>query len=225
VLIGEKFMSEGKNFFQLLKTLDEIISGKENSTLPKPMEIPPEERSLLEKARRQKGKRIQDESIKQEVVEVKSYTNTKEKPTEKLKVFLCHSSSDKLVVEKIYSVLKKDGIEPWLDKINLIPGQEWQIEIPKAVENAHVVIVFLSSETVNKEGYVQKEIRIALDVAEEKPTGTIFIIPAKLEECEVPYRLSKYQWVDLFKKDGYEKLLKALELRASSLNIYINRVI
>ncbi len=143
--------------------------------------------------------------------------------TPKLKVFLCHSSNDKLVVEKFYDTLKQDGIEPWLDKVDLIPGQEWQIETSKAVESAHAVIVFLSSGSVNKEGYVQKELRIALDVAEEKPTGTIFIIPAKLENCEIPYRLLKYQWVDLFEKNGYERLLKALQIRAESLNILLNR--
>lgn len=139
----------------------------------------------------------------------------------KLRVFLCHSSNDKEIVEKYYKVLKQDGVEPWLDKINIIPGQEWEVEIPKAVKSANIVIVFLSSRSVNKEGYVQKEIKIALDVAEEKPTGTIFIIPAKLENCEIPYRLSKYQWVNLFEKNGYERLFTALQMRAESLNIFL----
>jgi hypothetical protein len=39
---------------------------------------------------------------------------------------------------------------------------------------------------VTKEGYVQREIRRAIEVAEEKPEGTIFIVPVKLEECDVP---------------------------------------
>lgn len=140
----------------------------------------------------------------------------------KLKVFLCHSSNDKLIVEKYYNALKIDGVEPWLDKVNLIPGQEWKVEIPKAVENSHVVIVFLSSGSVNKEGYVQKEIRIALDVAEQKPFGTIFIIPARLEICDVPERLKEIHWVNLFEQDGYERLLEALQIRANSLGILIN---
>ncbi len=136
-----------------------------------------------------------------------------------LKVFLCHASNDKSTVENYYNILVKDGIDAWLDKKNLIPGQDWQIEIPKAVRDSDVVIVFLSSLSVNKEGFVQKEIRVALDTADEKPEGTIFIIPARLENCQVPARLAKFQWVDLFEEDGYERLFMALEIRAIDLNI------
>jgi hypothetical protein len=76
-------------------------------------------------------------------------------------------------------------------------------------------------QSINKEGFVQKEIRIALDVADEKPEGTIFVIPARLEQCDVPQRLSHLHWVDLFEKDGYEHLYKALQLRAHGLGIPI----
>ena len=143
-------------------------------------------------------------------------------PKRDLKVFLCHSSGDKSIVENFYDLLVKDGINAWLDKKSLIPGQNWQIEIPRVVRNSDVVIVFLSSQSVTKEGFVQKEIKIALDTADEKPDGTIFIIPAKLENCEVPERLAKFHWVNLYEKDGYELLFKALKTRASSLNVVIN---
>jgi hypothetical protein len=144
-------------------------------------------------------------------------------PQRNLKVFLCHASGDKPAVERFYNTLVNDGIDAWLDKKNLIPGQNWQYEIPKAVKSSDVVIVFLSSLSVTKEGFVQKEIRIALDTADEKPEGTIFIIPARLENCEVPERLARFQWVDLFEEDGYERLYKALQLRAKSLSIAVDR--
>jgi hypothetical protein len=152
-----------------------------------------------------------------------SYPDNTVNSKRNLRVFLCHSSSDKPVIEKFYDILVNDGIDAWLDKKNLFPGQDWQVEIPKAVRNSDVVIVFLSSLSVNKEGFVQKEIKIALDTADEKLEGTIFIIPAKLEICEVPERLAKFQWVDLFEEDGYERLFKALQLRAHNLGIVINR--
>jgi WD40 repeat protein len=141
-----------------------------------------------------------------------------------LKVFLCHASGDKPAVEKYYALLIGNGIDAWLDKKNLIPGQNWQIEIPKAVRNSDIVIVFLSSSSLTKEGFVQKEIRIALDTADEKPDGTIFIIPARLENCEVPERLAKFHWVDLFEQDGYERIFKALQIRANNLGIAINKI-
>ena len=136
-----------------------------------------------------------------------------------LRVFLCHASDDKPAVMELYERLVRDGVDAWLDKEKLIPGQNWQIEIPKAVRNSDVVIVCLSSRSVNKEGFIQKEIRIALDVADEKPEGTIFIIPARLEGCNIPERISQIHWVDLFSDNGYERLLKALQMRANTLRV------
>ncbi len=85
----------------------------------------------------------------------------------------------------------------------MIPGQEWQIEIPRAVKNSDVVLVCLSSQSITKEGFVQKEFKFALDAADEKPEGTIFIIPVRLENCDVPERINKFHWVDLHSEDGY----------------------
>jgi hypothetical protein len=110
-----------------------------------------------------------------------------------------------------------DGIDAWLDKEKLIPGQNWQTEIPKAVRSSDIVIVCLSAKSVNKEGFVQKEIRVALDAADEKPEGTIFIIPVRLENCNVPERISQFQWVDLFADNGYSWLIKALRVRADTV--------
>ena len=138
-----------------------------------------------------------------------------------LRAFLCHASGDKPAVIKLYDRLVKDGVDAWLDKEKLIPGQNWQIEIPNAVRNSDAVIVCLSSHSINKEGFVQKEIKIALDAADEKPEGVIFIIPARLENCSLPERISQYQCVDLFTDNGYEWLLKALHSRANTVGAEI----
>lgn len=134
-----------------------------------------------------------------------------------LKVFLCHASADKPAVRSLYKRLVADGVDAWLDAESLVAGQNWQVEIPKAIRDSDVVIVCLSEKSINKEGYVQREIKFALDVADEKPEGTIFVIPARLEDCKVPDRLSMYHWVELFEKDGYEKLLRALHVRAGKI--------
>jgi len=143
-------------------------------------------------------------------------------PTEsprQLKVFLCHASGDKPTVRDLYHRLRADGIDPWFYEENLLPGQDWQLEIPKAVRSSDAVIICLSRKAITKAGYVQKEIKYALDVADEQPEGTIFLIPLRLEECDVPERLRRWQWVDLFRETGYERLLRALRARAESLGL------
>lgn len=108
-------------------------------------------------------------------------------------------------------------MQPWLNELDLLPGQDWQVEIPNAIFSSDVILVCLSKNSINKEGYVQKEITFALDKAMEKPEGTIFIIPAKLEDCNVPNRLSRFHWVDLSSADGHKRLMRSLNLRAEDL--------
>lgn len=141
-----------------------------------------------------------------------------------LKVFLCHASGDKPPVRDLYKRLTMEGVDAWLDQEKLLPGQDWRLEIPKAVHEADVVVICLSKKSTTKEGYVQKEIKFALDIAEEKPEGTIFLIPARLEDCTVPDRLGRWQWVDLYEDNGYIKLLRSLKLRANVVGAAIEPV-
>jgi len=136
-----------------------------------------------------------------------------------LKVFLCHASGDKPAVRDLYHRLRSDGFAPWLDEEDLLPGQDWELEIAKAVRSSDAVIICLSSRAITKAGYVQKEIKDALDVADQQPEGTIFLIPLRLEGCEVPERLRRWQWVNLFQEKGYDRLLRALRARAESLGL------
>lgn len=136
-----------------------------------------------------------------------------------LRVFLCHATNDKPSVRELYNRLRSDNVDPWLDEEKLLPGQDWRLEIPQAVRTSDVVIVCLSRQSINKTGYVQKELRLALDVADEQPEGAIYLIPARLEKCEVPKRLQRWHWVDLFERHGYYRLMSALQVRAGALDI------
>lgn len=142
------------------------------------------------------------------------------KENRKLKVFLCHSKDDKPKVRELYQRLVADGFDAWLDEEKLMPGQEWDLEIRKAVRESDVVVVCLSNGSITKAGYVQKEIRFALDIADEQPEDAIFLIPARLENCEVPSRLVKWQWVDLFEEKGNSQLKTSLNLRAKVQGIF-----
>jgi hypothetical protein len=129
---------------------------------------------------------------------------------ERLRVFLCHSADDKPQVRELYQRLRNDGFQPWLDEEDLLVGQDWEREIEKAVRASHVVIICLSRNSVSKTGYVQKEILVALEAAERQPEGANFILPVRLEPCEIPQRLHTRHCANLFEKDGYSRLTKAL---------------
>ncbi|MBN1453183.1 MAG: SUMF1/EgtB/PvdO family nonheme iron enzyme [Anaerolineales bacterium] len=140
-----------------------------------------------------------------------------------LRVFLCHSSNDKPTVRELYRQLSVEGwLDVWLDEEKLYPGQDWNLEIEKAVESADAILVCLSNNSITKEGYVQRELRIVLDYADYKPEGTLYLIPIRLEDCDPPRRLRPWQYADYFEKDrdrAYQRLLVSLRMRANSLGI------
>lgn len=142
----------------------------------------------------------------------------------KLRVFLCHASQDKPIIRELYQrLLAEDWIDPWLDEEELLPGQDWNLEIEKAVESSDAVIVCVSSTSVAKEGYVQKELRQVLNIALEKLEGSIFVLPVKLDDCSLPRQLKDRQSLDYFpvsrQDSAFEKLKKSLNIRKDSLGI------
>ena len=66
-----------------------------------------------------------------------------------------------LLYRELYQRLNKDGVDAWLDKEKLLPGQDWELEIRKAVREADVVVVCLSKQ-FNQTGFRQKEVRSAV---------------------------------------------------------------
>jgi hypothetical protein len=131
--------------------------------------------------------------------------------TKPIQIFLCHASEDKAAVEAIYDRLKALGYQPWLDKKDLLPGQRWRSEIPKAIRAADYIVICLSKNSVAKRGYVQNEFMLALDVLRDIPDGTIYAIPVRLDDCPIPDQFSDLHWCNLFETDGFEYLLRALQ--------------
>lgn len=137
---------------------------------------------------------------------------------QKLRVFLSYTHADISPIRKLYQDLTAQGYEVWFDEENLIAGQEWKTEIERALETSDVVVVCLSTNSVSREGYIQREFRYAMDKALEMTDDGIFLIPIRLNECKVPAKLSRYHWVDLFTDNGFSRLQKALAVRASQVS-------
>lgn len=124
------------------------------------------------------------------------------------KVFLCHAHEDSTRIEELYFLLQDEGLNPWFDKKNLIVGDKWEDEIISAIENSDFFAIFLSNISVNKTGFIQKEIRTAVKEFQNKPQGIAYLLPVRLEDCQVPKIkldfntfLPDLQWIDVYEKD------------------------
>ena len=133
------------------------------------------------------------------------------KLSRQLRVFLLYARGDQDHVHRLYHHIAKAGAKAWLDVEKIFPGQDWQYEIHKAIHRSDIVIVCLSRGFIKQGGYRHEELRIALDKANSFPGGEVFILPARLEKCDTPEPLRRWQRVDLFEADGYKKLLSTLK--------------
>jgi formylglycine-generating enzyme required for sulfatase activity len=135
------------------------------------------------------------------------------------RIFLAHAREDKLPVRKLYADLKVRGFDPWLDEQDLRAGQIWKTEIPKGIREAKLFLACLSGRSVGKVGFVQNEFREALVAYGERPAGSIYLVPVRLEDCEVPdleipgrgLSLRDFHWIDLWQDDGFDRLVSDLE--------------
>ncbi|MBI3418069.1 MAG: toll/interleukin-1 receptor domain-containing protein [Verrucomicrobia bacterium] len=126
------------------------------------------------------------------------------------RILISYAREDEKATETLYDALFKSGFCPWMDKQDIDPGQDWDRAIRNAIKESDFVILCVSRKIRDKRGYIQREIKLILNRLEEIPTGDIFMIPLRLEDCAVPEELAKYQYVDWFREDGYARLVRAM---------------
>ena len=140
-------------------------------------------------------------------------------------VFLAHASENKNVIRELRNKLVSDGIDPWFDEDSLEPGDKWREVIPKEIERSDIFLACLSKEAINKTGYIQRELRYALVAYSKRPQEEVYLIPVRLDECEIPHlqlpelgiNLTDFQYVDLWKEDGYARLIRKIKKNKESL--------
>lgn len=131
----------------------------------------------------------------------------------KVKIFLNYAREDQDIVVDLYEKLIARGFNVWIDCRNILPGELWEQAIINAIKSADLFLACVSNNSINKRGMLQKELKNALSVWETKIDSDIYLIPVRLQSCEVPDCLQKFQWVNLFEETGLSSLIKALQAR------------
>jgi len=138
-----------------------------------------------------------------------------------INIFLSYSRPDYDRVIPYYNKLEKIGFKPWIDKVNLLPGQDWNLLIEEAMRNAHFVILFISKSMTEKRGYIRKEIKQAIKYKDERLPKDIYLIPACLEECDIPIEIRSHTYANLYEHDGFDRLLQAIKYGCKERGIEI----
>lgn len=128
-------------------------------------------------------------------------------------VFISYARADAELVRPIYSALVEAGYDAWLDTERLVGGSPWKLEVTAAIRSAAAFIAVLSTRSVNHRGYVQRELKEALEVLKLLPSNQIYLIPVRLEAVEpTEPALEELTWIDMFPsvEKGMERILRTL---------------
>jgi hypothetical protein len=129
-------------------------------------------------------------------------------------IFLSYAHADRTDAEHLYEQLTAESFPVWLDHKVLLVGQKWEDEIDTAIRDASAFIALISKNSVDHRGYVQKELRLALDVLSQTPSNQIYVLPVRLQDVRpVDKQLRALHWLDLFPNwdTSLAKLIEALK--------------
>jgi hypothetical protein len=143
-----------------------------------------------------------------------------------VKVFISYAHEDLEPARRLYKRLKAvPGVEPWFDKESLLPGMRWRPAIKRAIREADYFLALLSRKSVSKRGYVQKEMREAIEIRDEFPEGRAFLIPVRLDDCQPPESLSDIHYEDFFPNwdRGLGRVLRVIESAPAGAHDQIGR--
>lgn len=136
---------------------------------------------------------------------------------QKMKAFISHSSIDKPFVERLATDLRtREGIDAWVDKWEILPGDSIQAKIEEGVINAGVFLLVLSPECINsnwvsreREMWLNRQIEEERRAKEEKRTPSLHLIPVLYKNCEKPGFISPLLHVSI-NEENYEEGFKEL---------------
>jgi WD40 repeat protein/energy-coupling factor transporter ATP-binding protein EcfA2 len=138
--------------------------------------------------------------------------------TRSFSVFLSHNSLEKPVVERIATKLKREGLEPWLDKWCLTPAGDWQDELAEGLRACATCAVFVGPNGLGS--WEDLEYKLATDRMAKDRAFRVFLVllpglPEPFDTSALPSFLSIRTWVDLRKgiedARSFQSLINAIK--------------
>jgi hypothetical protein len=120
-------------------------------------------------------------------------------------VFVSYVRENQTEVQRLAEALKRAGVEVWLDKSHLRPGERWKTAIRRAIQGgAYFIACFSPEYNQRNRTYMNEELLLAVEELRQRPIDRSWFIPVTLKGGEIPDRpigpgetLKDIQWVDL----------------------------
>ncbi len=125
-------------------------------------------------------------------------------------IFLSHNRRDKNVVRNLREKLKADGVDVWLDEIEIRVGESIHQKVNEGLSKSDFFAIVLSQASV-KSKWVQEELSSASSMEKYQKKG-IFILPILIESCDVPPLLLDRRYANFVEDEdaAYAELLDSI---------------
>jgi hypothetical protein len=127
-------------------------------------------------------------------------------------VFISHAKEDSKKALQLEAALGVFGIDAWVDKVDIQPGDQWEIEITEAIKKADFAIPCFSKQSVNKIGFIQAEYRLIEKMHKMRPPRARYAFPVRFDNCVVSEfeMANESQRTDLFPQSKWSSNLEKL---------------
>jgi len=122
-----------------------------------------------------------------------------------MQLFISYSRVDLAMATRLADDLARQGYNNWFDVRSIPRGANWDSEVGRGLKQSDVMLVLLSPTSVASPNVNDEW---SYFISEKKK-----ILPLLIQPCDVPFRLSRRQWVDFTKgyDQGFSELLRALQ--------------
>jgi TIR domain/Effector-associated domain 2 len=102
--------------------------------------------------------------------------------------FLCYTREDSSRVDELESLLQSTGIPVWRDTADLLPGQDWRMQIRRAITAGSLAFLacFSRAGLARRVSFQNEELTLAVEQARLRQAGDSWLIPVRFDECEIP---------------------------------------
>jgi hypothetical protein len=127
------------------------------------------------------------------------------------RVFVSYVHENWNVVRELVEALKARGLDVWIDREQLLPGQRWANVIRQAIQSGDYFIACFSRESSDKaKSFMNEEIAVAIEELRSRPQDKAWFLPVRLNDCNIPdlsigagETLRSIHYVDLFADRGF----------------------
>jgi len=110
-------------------------------------------------------------------------------------VYIVAARTEDAVAEALHSRLVRARVTPWYPRIDVLPGDNWDEEIPKALQQVILVVVLVGQTQLDH--YRSEDVARALDFARKKKTRVVPVLLDGATSDHLPYGLFRVREIEV----------------------------